>query len=210
MSQHPTRIALIDAAMRQFGRDGFEAASTRAIAAAAATNISSIAYHFGGKHGLRMACADTVAQRIAQVARPIGATPGTISPALARRMLRRLMRRVLGFLLLKTEAQDTVAFVLRELAQPDSPVLDHLYASVVDPRHRALCQLWSLATGRPAEDEDVRLAVFSLIGQAIYFRLAAPIVQRRMGWAEYDRAATRAVTHRVLANLDNMIGGADG
>ncbi|MBU3030955.1 DUF1956 domain-containing protein [Paracoccus marinaquae] len=210
MEQHPTRLALIDAAMRQFGRDGFDAASTRAIAAAAETNISSIAYHFGGKEGLRMACADMVAQRIVLISRPLAQIPGDASPAMARATLRRLMRRVVCFLVLNSEAQDTVAFMLRELAQPDSPVLDRLYSQLVEPRHRALCQLWSLATGRPAEADAVKLAVFSLIGQAFYFRLAAPIVQRRMGWSDYTPGAARAIARQVLDNLEAMIGDGHG
>lgn len=38
-NDHPTRTALIQAALRQFGREGFEAASTRAIAAGSAPNV---------------------------------------------------------------------------------------------------------------------------------------------------------------------------
>jgi len=210
MDAHPTRISLVHAAMQQFGRSGFEAASTRTIAARAGTNISSIAYHFGGKDGLRLACADAVAERIAQVARPLPVLQGHLDPRSARLALRRLMRRIVTFLIISPEASDAVTFVLRELAQPDSPVLDRLYPALVEPRHRALCALWSAATGQPAESEDVKLAVFSLVGQVIYFRVAAPIVQRRMGWQRYSRPEARAITQRMLANLDRMIGGANG
>ena len=210
MDPHPTRIALIQAAMQQFGRGGFEAASTRAIAAQAGTNISSIAYHFGGKDGLRIACADAVAERVAQVARPLPGLQDRPDPRHARLLLRRLVRRIVTFMIVSPGASDAVAFVLRELAEPDSPVLDRLYATLIEPRHRALCALWSAATGAPAEAEEVKLAVFSLVGQAVYFRVAAPIVQRRMGWRHYGRAEARAITRRMLANLDRMIGDGDG
>ena len=56
-SSQQTRAALIAAGLRLFGEKGFDATSTRDIAAAANTNIASIAYHFGGKEGLRLACA---------------------------------------------------------------------------------------------------------------------------------------------------------
>ena len=59
-----TRAALVAAALKLFGDKGFEAASTREIAAAAEVNIAMIAYHFGGKEGLRAACADFVAERL--------------------------------------------------------------------------------------------------------------------------------------------------
>ena len=210
MIPHPTRTLLIQAAMARFGRDGFDAASTRAIAAQAGTNISSIAYHFGGKAGLRIACADAVAERIQQVARAIPPAPAGLSPPAARLVLRRLVRRICTFLFVGAGAEDMVGFALRELAQPDSPVLDRLYATLVEPRHAALCALWAAATGAEEESEDVKLAVFTLIGQAAYFRLAAPIVCRRMGWRGYARPQARAITRRLLANLDLMTGGGHG
>jgi AcrR family transcriptional regulator len=205
MTPHPTRLALTAAAMRRFGRDGFEAASTRDIAAEAGTNVSSIAYHFGGKDGLRLACADAVAERIGRIARPLPGDPALLGKAQARAVLRRLVHRIVTFLIATAEAQDTVSFLLRELAQPGSPVLDRLYSTLIEPRHRALCGVWAAATGREADSVDVRLAVFSIIGQAAYFRLAAPIVQRRMGWSGYPPEAASAIARRLLANLDAML-----
>ena len=206
---HPTVMQLVSAGLHLFGRDGFDATSTRAIAARAGTNISSIAYHFGGKDGLRIACADAVAAGIGQVAQAIPANPGAIDRTGARRVLRRLLRRIVTFLVTPAAA-DVVGFLLRELATPDSPVLDRLYATLIEPRHRALCLLWAAATGADPDSEDTRLAAFSLVGQAAYFRLAAPVVQRRMGWSGYSRRDARAIQRRLLANLDAMLDAADG
>ena len=58
-----TRAALVAAGLDLFGRRGFEATSTREIAAAAGVNLAAIAYHFGSKDGLRLACADFIAAR---------------------------------------------------------------------------------------------------------------------------------------------------
>ena len=55
-----TRDAIVRAAMRGFAEKGFEATSIREIAAMAGTNVASISYHFGGKDGLRAACAEHV------------------------------------------------------------------------------------------------------------------------------------------------------
>ena len=204
-ADHATSRQLVGAALTLFGRNGFEATSTRAIAAAAGTNISSIAYHFGSKAGLRLACADAVARQVEQVARAIPADASALSPGEARVILRRLMRRIVTFLTGAPAAAGAVGFVLRELAEPGSPVLDRLYGELVERRHRGLCGLWSAATGRDADSDEVKLAVFALVGQAAYFRLAAPIVQRRMGWDGYSRPATRAITRRMLVNLDALL-----
>lgn len=206
---HPTHQALVQAGLRLFGQQGFEATSTRALAAMAGTNISSIAYHFGGKHELRLACADAVADAIGHVAQAVPADAGQLSRAQARRILRRLMRRIATFLVTPAAA-DVVAFLLRELADPASPVLDRLYNSLIEPRHRALCIVWGAATGADPGSQQTRLAVFSLIGQAAYFRLAAPLVQRRMGWDGYSRRNAQAISRQLVANLEAMMGAADG
>lgn len=193
----------------QFGQEGFAAASTRSIAAQAGTNISSIAYHFGGKEGLRLACADFVASRVGQVARVLPGDPQHLTPTGAHHILRRLVRRLVLFLTAPA-AEPVVAFLLRELAQPNSPVPDRLYHTLIESRHRALCHIWSTATGRLAESEEVKLAVFSIVGQAAYFRLAAPVVQRRMGWNGYPPAATRAIARRLIFNLDAIMEAENG
>ena len=53
-----TRAALISAALALYGDKGYEATSTREIAAAAKVNSAMIAYHFGGKEGVYSALVD--------------------------------------------------------------------------------------------------------------------------------------------------------
>src|SRR4051794_14746870 len=67
-SAEQTRRALIRAALKLFGSKGYDGTSTREIAAAANANIGSIAYHFGGKEGLRTACANFIVETIQSVA----------------------------------------------------------------------------------------------------------------------------------------------
>ena len=83
-----TRLALIHAALDLFGAKGFEASSTRAVAAAAGANLGSIAYHFGGKQGLRLACADHVVETIRGF---LGPTLAAAEAGAARRRRRRAL-----------------------------------------------------------------------------------------------------------------------
>src|SRR6059058_78214 len=55
---------LLETAIDRFGRKGIEGASTRAIAAAAGTTMSSITYHYGGKEGLYLAAVRHIANQI--------------------------------------------------------------------------------------------------------------------------------------------------
>ena len=79
------------------------------------------------------------------------------------------------FLLLRPEARLVAGFMLREMAQPSS-ALDTIYEGVFEGVHTRACALWGAATGRAAESDAVRLAVFSMIGQVLYFHLGRPIV----------------------------------
>jgi len=166
------------------------------------TNIASISYHFGGKEGLRTACAAHVVATIRQVA---GFGDGPQIPVdlpadAARLLLLQFVDRMVRFLLNAPEAGLIAGFIVREMAHP-SRALDIIYEGLIDAAHRRICALWSAATGRPAESVEVRLAVFAAIGQVIYFHLGRPIVQRRMGWRGYGPAETDAIAATIAANL---------
>src|SRR5258708_3710293 len=69
MSQGPSHVPsiddrLLDTAIDQFGRKGIDGASTRAIATAAGTTMSSITYHYGSKQGLYLAAARHIADQM--------------------------------------------------------------------------------------------------------------------------------------------------
>jgi TetR/AcrR family transcriptional regulator, regulator of cefoperazone and chloramphenicol sensitivity len=201
-----TRAALVGAALELFGAKGFEATSTREIAAAADANIAAIAYHFGGKEGLRAACADFVVLAIGEVfvaaggeAEPIGG----LTQAEARSALSRIASGLIDAIVVRAEARPIVRFVLREMFEP-SAAFERLYGAI-GPMHARACAMWARATGAPAESEATRLAVFALIGQLIYFRLARPAVLRRMDWRDIGPAEGEAIKRLVIGNLDAVL-----
>jgi AcrR family transcriptional regulator len=185
--------------MRGFAEKGFAATSTREIAAMAGTNIASIAYHFGGKEGLRTACAERVVELMSGVLagqqRELPADPEA-----ARRLLTEIVRNMATFLLLQPQARLVAGFLLREIAEPSS-ALDLIYDGLVEGVHRRACAIWGRATGREPESEAVRLAVFALVGQIVYFHIGRPIVARRMGWRAVGPAEVEAVVDTVTRNL---------
>ncbi len=205
-----TREALIRAGLRQFGAQGFDAASTRLIAAEAGANIGSIAYHFDGKEGLREACAQYIVKTISQVAGGalggvVDASPGAAaSPEEAEEMLVQALQAMVEFLVARPEAGDIVQFILRELAHPTG-ALDVIYAGVFEPVHARLCGLWEAASGEPAESEQTKIAVFTAIGQVVYFRIAQEPVKRRMSWKQIGPREARMVAKAATDNLRAML-----
>jgi TetR/AcrR family transcriptional regulator, regulator of cefoperazone and chloramphenicol sensitivity len=198
-----TAALLIAAALKLFGVKGFAATSTREIAAAAGTNVASIAYHFGGKDGLRKACGQEFMRRLGTAIGPdcLEAAP---SPEVAVRVMESVIRAMADFLLTQSESEDLIPFMLREVTE-NGPVLQDIYDSMIAPTHGRFCRLWSAATGQPPESEITRLRVFSLIGPLLYFRIGRPVVARRMGWPGIGRAEARQIAEVLIANLHAII-----
>lgn len=204
-----TRTALVHAALKLFGRQGFDGTSTRQIAAEAKANIGSIAYHFGGKEGLRNAAADYIVDTIQTVA---GQAIGNLqAPAAAladteaaRAHLAVALERMVAFIAARPEAGEIVQFVLRELSHPTA-ALDRIYDGVFEPAHHRLCLIWEQATGEPAESERTKLTVFTLIGQVVYFRIGREAVMRRMGWREIGDDEAGRIAATVTDNLSAIL-----
>ncbi len=199
-----TRDMLIDAALYLFGTKGFEATSTRAIADRAGANVASIAYYFGSKAGLRQVCIETVASRIKDVLAPFDRAPWPETPEAARAQMHATLQAFVEFIVGAPAASNFMDFILRELSEP-GVVVNYLYNQIVLPRHARYCALWSIATGQPAESEDVKLTVFALIGQVIYFRLAGPVITQRMGWSAFGPKQIKTLTRVLSQSLDASI-----
>jgi TetR/AcrR family transcriptional regulator, regulator of cefoperazone and chloramphenicol sensitivity len=214
--QHPvpargdvTRESILAAAMEVFGRDGFHAASTRAIANAANTNQALIGYHFGNKQRLYLTVFEHIASRIetllgpaidhieSQLARPTG---DTADAAL-------LLELVSGFtaMLLRDETAVWARLILREQQAP-SAAFDILYRRVIGRIARLLSQLIARLRGRSEAVEDDRLTAMTLIGQVLVFRVARAAALRHLGWSEVGDTQVAAITQRLRANVIAIVG----
>lgn len=205
-----TRAALLRAGLRLFGRKGYEGTSTRELAALAKANIGSIAYHFGGKEGLHLACADFIVETIQAFARPAlaEAAAATTSEAAAEG-LRQSIERIVSFFVSSPEVGDFAQFILRELSVP-SPALDRIYDGVFEPTHKQLCRVWEQATGEPAESEAVKIRMFMMIGQVVYFRIARQAVFRRMDWTDIGPDQAKAIASVAADNLAAILAARKG
>jgi AcrR family transcriptional regulator len=206
-----TRAALVRAALQLFGKQGFDGTSTREIAALAKANIGSIAYHFGGKEGLRAACANYIVETIGGVAGAAMAEPAAApqSAEAAQAQLLAVVEAMVGFVVARPEAGEFVQFVLRELSQP-SEALDIIYDGVFEPVHQRLCRVWAEASGEEAESDRTRITIFTLIGQVVYFRIARAAVMRRLGWEKIGPTEAADIISVVRSNIEAILAARKG
>lgn len=201
-----TRTALLRAGLRLFGRKGYEGTSTRELAALAKVNIGSITYHFGGKEGLHLACADFIVETIQSVAEPaLAEAEAADSAEAAEKRLEDAIGRIVSFVVASPEVGDFAQFLLRELAAP-GPALDRIYAGVFLPTHERLCRIWEQATGEPGESDATKVRMFTMIGQVVYFKIAREAVSRRMGWADIGGEQAALIASVVNANVSAILG----
>ena len=198
------RRRLIEAGIDLFGNNGFDATSTRELAQTASVNIAGIAYHFGGKDGLYMACAEYIAEMIAeQIAVRTPALPEG-DPVAARDALAGALGAMTDMIAATPSMEAATRFILREHMDP-TPALDILYDCLMGPLSDRLCGYWQAATGEAAESETVRLTLLGLFGQIMIFRVARAAACRRMGWSAIGRREADTIKSNVLATLDALI-----
>lgn len=197
-----TRQKLIAAAIGLFGQKGREGVSTRQIATKAGVNIAGIAYHFGGKEQLHLACAEHIAETVqAGIAASLASLDSEMSGI---QRLEATAAAIAGFMLGSPGHAAFARFVLREQMDP-SPAFDVLYTKVMEPLHKRLCALWAEASGEPAESDATKVKVFGLISQVMIFRMAEAGAKRRMDWQALGPAEIALITGNVNTTIRALI-----
>ena len=195
---------LLETAIREFGAKGLDGASTRGIAAAAGTAMSSITYHYGGKEGLYLATADYIASQMEDV--PAGIRVGSEgfpeTPEAARATLHAILGRMVDKLL-SQRSESWSLFIVREQIRP-TEAFDRIYAGPLGEVMEALVQLGCVATGM-SDAPAARITVITLFGQVLAFRAARATCERLFERPTTDPALIAELRARVVANTDAIL-----
>lgn len=206
-----TREALILAAVEIFGRDGFAATGTRAVADAAGVNQALIAYHFGGKSGLYLAAigyiVDRVRERIDPLLADIEAELGDMDADSARDRCLAMLLRLLDTLVivLTSEKSGTWARLVLKEQQDPSEGFELLYDGV-QGRVIGLCtRLIGKIRDIDPDSETANLLALTLFGQVLIFRTGRATVERRTGWRQFSQREIAAVQAQIRHNVTAIL-----
>lgn len=195
---------LLEIAIREFAAKGLEGASTRGIAAAAGTAMSSITYHYGGKEGLYLAAADYIAGEMDDVTDGLDA--GAIVAAEDRDGARAAIKAILARMIDKLAAPRHASwslFIVREQMHPTA-AFDRIYDGAMGRMFDVLVDLVCVVIAA-RDRRAARIAVLTLFGQVVVLRAARGTCARLLG-TEPDEAATVADFHgRIAANTDAVL-----
>ena len=205
-----TRARIITTALRVFGEEGFNKASTRQIATDAGVNPPALQYYFGGKEGLHRACAQFIIDRVMVI----------VEPALLQaRQIRRRSPRALAVdalcALLDAMADGLVAagseswsrFITRGKADGAGPAMGMLRENIGMPIMLAVAQLIGVATGADPADELVRVRAAAVLGQLTTFLTNRESTLGVLNWPDFDarrleiiKTVVRAHTRAILSS----------
>lgn len=194
---------LLDIAVDAFGKHGLEGASTREIAAAAGTAMSSITYHYGGKEGLYLAAADHISSKMAEGMSPalfVEVADGDTAGA------RRAVHGMLDALFDKMMAQQTESwslFIVREQMRPTA-AFARLFDGPMGQMMRKLIRFICIAT--EIEDaEDARITGLMLFGQVLVLRSARASALRLFEIETISDALAQRIRARIHANTNAIL-----
>ena len=202
-----TREALIRAAIEIFGRDGFNAAGTRALAEAAGVNQALIAYHFGSKAGLYLAALQHIVGSVRERIGPLLATiEAELDGANPERCLAMLLQLLDGFVVLLTgEESGTWARLILKEQQDPSEGFDVLYEGVMSRVIGITTSLIGRIRNIDPESDAANLLGFTIFGQVLVFRTGRATVERRTGWRQFNEHEIAAVQAQIHRNVTAIL-----
>lgn len=195
---------LLEIAIAEFGAKGLKGASTRGIAAAAGTAMSSITYHYGGKEGLYLAAADYIATNIHEHMAPAtsGGIPADATPDVARAMMHDMLVRFADMMASEKSTAWSL-FIVREQMAP-TEAFSRIYGGLMGGMLERMVDLVRITTGR-SDGETAALTVLTLIGQVVVLRSSRGTVLKLLDIADIDTAAAAALKRRIAANTDAIL-----
>lgn len=205
-----TRRRLLSAATRLFSDRGFEAVSTREIAAAANTTLPSIPHHFGSKEGLYQAVLATIAEDMERQL----STASSTALALLRRKSATHPERINALEnLVLTYARALLAnpsewgqLIVREQLHPTTALVivnQALERLLIQPLLGLIAGLAQTSSKRT----EAKLKVMTLLGKVLVFRFARTSLLGLMGWEDLNPARTNLILQFLREDIRSTFGG---
>jgi len=208
-----TRRAILAAALAEFGEHGFANATTRRIAQAAGVTLPSLAYYFGNKEGVYLACATEIVDRYVRQMATISAVDLTgalarADSAACRDHLKQLLRHLVQLLAGSDDALTWTTFVARELRE-QGPAFTILYERLWEPGARLLARLIAGVRGATTVRDADTIDALLLISSLVAFYTGRVVSLRTLGWDKIGDNELEALFAAADRLADGVSGGVD-
>jgi AcrR family transcriptional regulator len=188
-----TRLRLLEAAGDVFAERGFRDATVREIVARARANVAAVNYHFRDKAGLYGAVLEHFARESARRHPPQQGLPaGASAEDRLRAFVLALLKRTFD------EGHQAVhgKLMSREMVEPTAALVP-IVRDVIRPMYDRLRGIVRELLGPGASDRRVRLAAKSVVGQCLFYKHCAAVIERLEGPLPRGPAAVAALADHV-------------
>ncbi len=196
------RSRLLESAGPVFAKQGFDRATVREICGLAHVNVASVGYYFGDKMGLYREVIQAIRDlREKQYPAPRGDAEDP------RLMLYRLIRTMLSRMLSADATGWESQLLMREMQHPTA-VFENLVKESFRPLFVALTDTLRQLIGDGAAPHTVDQLALSVVGQCVYYRFGAGVVQllipESQRTAHYDiESLSRHITAVTISATEN-------
>jgi TetR/AcrR family transcriptional regulator, regulator of cefoperazone and chloramphenicol sensitivity len=175
-----TKERLMEVAGRVFAEKGYRDSTVREICQQAGANLAAVNYHFGDKERLYIESVKRAHSRRAEEV-PLPQWPADAPP---EQRLRGFIQTLLTRLLCDPDSDWHGQLMMREMLQP-SGACTELVREYIRPHFDPLQALVGEMLPPDVDDQRRRLIVLGIVGQCVYFRVAAPIIRLLVPPEEY-------------------------
>ena len=203
-----TRARIIATALRVFGEQGYDQASTRRIAAGAGVNPPALQYYFGGKEGLHRACGQHIIDRVTAVLSPALAAARAVRGGRAQ-----AVEALCGLLaalvdgLAEVGSETWGRFIERSKAEA-GPAMAMMHECIGQPLLEASVRLVGIATGRSPGDAVTRLKAHAIVGQVTSIHAHRAYLLKSLQWPQFDACALALIKAVVSEHARAALAGA--
>jgi TetR/AcrR family transcriptional regulator, regulator of cefoperazone and chloramphenicol sensitivity len=211
-----TMRRILEAAIEVFAAEGYDGASTRALAERAKVNLPAIQYYFGSKEGLYRAA---IGQIVGVIELHLAPAASRIEKAIAGKrdpeaLFGALYELLDAFTALVTSPHTTASrstFISRAEIE-GKPALDLLHESVTRFGVRPCMQVIARLLRRRPEDEEILVRTLAILGQIFVFHSKCnnKSARQTMHWDQLDDRKVRLIQTLVREQTTAILRAAMG
>jgi TetR/AcrR family transcriptional regulator, regulator of cefoperazone and chloramphenicol sensitivity len=204
-----TRARIVTTALRVFGEEGFNKASTRQIAADAGVNPPALQYYFGSKEGLHRACAQFIIDRVMVIVAPaLGAAREIKRQAPREHAIESLcaLLDAMADALVAAGSESWSRFITRGKADGAGPAMGMLRQNVGMPIMLTVAQLIAVLTDGDPNDELIRVKAAAILGQISTFLTNRESTLEALNWTEFDAQRLQTIKSVVREHTRAILG----
>ena len=184
-----TRARIVAAALRVFGEEGYERASTRRIADGAGVKPPALQYYFDSKEGLHRACAEHILASATGLLRALAEADRRLSAegaGVAAEALCDVLDALVDISLDVKTDPGKARFMARAQADGLGPALPMKPYRIITQIADELTKLVAAALACDPGDVEVKLRASVLLAQVSAFSSGRENTLRFLGWPDFD------------------------